>query len=205
MTDSSLATERLQLRPLTADDLDHLVTLDSDPAVMRYLSGGKPTPRALIEREVLPRFLRLAGDGLGGWAAIERSSGEFLGWFLLRAADEPATASLGYRLRRAAWGRGYATEGCRALIHRGFTNLGLQRIIATTYEDNLASRRVLEKLGFTVVRRFHLDPEDLAAEPTYDAVGTDPFPGDDLEYALTPAQWEARQKSLPRFRTGLDS
>ena len=144
-----LETERLILRRLTEADLDNLVELDSDPAVLRYLNGGAPTPREVMRDQILPRFLGYydSDDGFGFWAAIQRSTGEFLGWFCLHREDgnDPDTASLGYRLRQSAWGNGYATEGAQALIRRGFIELSLQRITATTYEHNLASRRVMGK------------------------------------------------------------
>jgi RimJ/RimL family protein N-acetyltransferase len=119
-----LETERLVLRRFTARDADNLYDLDSDPDVMRFLNGGIPTPRAVIEGDVLPRFLRYA-EGFprfGFWAAVEKASAEFVGWFSLRPLDEAnrREAVLGFRLRKAAWGKGYATEGARALIRLGF-------------------------------------------------------------------------------------
>ncbi len=188
-----LETERLVLRHLTTADVDQLVALDADPEVMRYLSGGAPTPRAVIEREVLPHWLRSyeCSAGYGYWAAIEKASGDFLGWFLFRPPKGAGAGEveLGYRLRRAAWGRGYATEGSRALIHKGFTELGVQRVVASTYQDNRASRRVMEKLGMTLVRTYRPTPEELAAYGL-DTAAQALFPGDDVEYALERADWE---------------
>src|SRR4051794_2029291 len=118
-----LETERLVLRRFTADDVDDLVELDSDPDVMRFINGGRPTPRDEIESDVLPAFLgyyaRFAGYGF--WATIEQATGQFLGWFHFRPAkgSPPDEVELGYRLRRAAWGNGYATEGSRALVEKG--------------------------------------------------------------------------------------
>jgi len=186
-------TERLILRRFTEADADHLYELDNDPEVMRYINGGTPTPREVIRKEILPGFLcydeRLPGFGF--WAAIERASGDWLGWFCLRsAADAPDEAILGYRLRRAAWGRGYATEGARALIRKGFVELGVQRVVATTYEENLASRRVMEKLGMTLSRRFRITAEEIAHADTYHATSLEPWDGDDVEYALARDDWE---------------
>ena len=93
-----LETERLVLRRFTADDIDNLVELDSDPDVMRFINGGRPTPRHEIESDVLPAYLeyyeRFAGYGF--WAAIEKSTGRFLGWFHFRPA---AQIGLGEGLR----------------------------------------------------------------------------------------------------------
>jgi RimJ/RimL family protein N-acetyltransferase len=178
-----LTTTRLGLRPFTADDLDNLVELDSDPEVMRFLGNGRPTPRATVEREMLPRAMRQY-ERVGGpafWAAIERGTDDFLGWFELRplAPERPDDAELGYRLRRHAWGQGYATEGARALVDWGFRRCGLRQIRATTMAVNAASRRVMEKAGLAYVRTFHESwPE--------------PIPGSEhgeVEYALTRDEW----------------
>jgi RimJ/RimL family protein N-acetyltransferase len=177
-------TERLVLRRFGADDIDNLVELDSDPQVMRFINGGRPTPREEIENEVLPAFLgyyeRYAGYGF--WAAVERSTGRFVGWFHFRPAEGalPEEVELGYRLRRSAWGMGYATEGSRALIDKGFSELGVHRVVASTMVVNVASRRVMEKAGLRFVRIFH------QAWPDY-------IEGEeegDVEYALLRSEWE---------------
>ena len=144
-----LETERLLLRRLEYDDIEDLVELDSDPQVMRFINGGRATPRCEIENEVLPAFLGHYEryGGLGFWAVEEKSTGRFVGWFHLRPAEEaPAgEVELGYRLLRSAWGKGYATEGSRALIDKGFAELGVERVVASTMVVNVASRRVMER------------------------------------------------------------
>jgi RimJ/RimL family protein N-acetyltransferase len=191
-----LETERLLLRRFTEADVDNLVALDSDPAVMRFINGGTPTPRAVIENETLPRILsyyeRFAGYGF--WAAIEKSSGEFLGWFHFRPPEghRPDEPELGYRLRKSAWGKGYGTEGSRALIRKGFTEMGVRRVFASTYEENRASRRVMEKAGLTLVRTFRMTPADFAAQG-YPDMPADLWDGDDVEYALEKADWERQE------------
>lgn len=180
-----LETERLVLRRFTEDDVDALVELDSDPDVMLYINGGKPTPREEIESDVLPAFLgyyeRFAGYGF--WAAIERATGEFVGWFHLRpqARDTDTEPELGYRLRKTAWGSGFATEGSRALIDAAFTSYGATRVYAETMAVNIASRRVMEKCGMTLRREFHQE-------------WPHPIPGDefgDVEYAIDLADWRS--------------
>ena len=192
--DVYLETERLILRRFTEDDVDILVELDSDPDVMRYLSGGPPTPREDIERDILPWWLDYYNrfEGYGFWAVVEKSTGTFLGWFHLRPqqgqpTDEP---ELGYRLRRSAWGKGYGTEGSRALIAKAFTELGARRVFAGTYQDNLASRRVMEKAGMRLVRTGRPTPQQLeewgvtSPERFFEI-----FPGDEVEYAITEEEW----------------
>jgi RimJ/RimL family protein N-acetyltransferase len=186
-----LETERLVLRRLTEADVDNLFDLDGDPEVMRFITGGKPTPRDEIRDEFLPRFLhyyeRFAGFGF--WAAIEKSTGEFLGWFHFRPPEGsgPNEVELGYRLKRSAWGRGYATEGSRALIRKGFTELGVRRLFASTMAVNSASRRVMEKAGLTLERTLHQS----WAHPIEGAEHGE------VEYALTKAEWE-RQEAAGR-------
>jgi RimJ/RimL family protein N-acetyltransferase len=170
---------------LTAADVDDLVELDGDPEVMRFLTGGRPTPREAVESEILPRILREyeRSPERGRWAAIEAASGDFLGWLGLerregRAEDE---AELGYRLRRSAWGRGYATEGSRALIVKAFTELGVERVFAETMAVNLPSRRVMEKAGLRHLRTFHLTWDD----------PIDGFEQGEVEYELLKVDWGA--------------
>jgi RimJ/RimL family protein N-acetyltransferase len=182
-----LETPRLVMRQFTADDVDNLFNLDSDPEVMRYLSGGLPTPREKIRDQIIPFHLGVYDrvDRLGTWAAESAATGEFLGWFHFRpgrGSDDITNIELGYRLRRPAWNKGYATEGSRALISMGFTDLGVERVFALTLTVNAASRRVMEKCGLTLVRTFPYE------EP-YVIEGAE---HGEVEYALTKPEWAAR-------------
>jgi RimJ/RimL family protein N-acetyltransferase len=178
-----LETERLWLRRFTEADGDNLVDLDSDPDVMHFITGGRPTPRAVIQDDILPAFLRYYERfaGYGFWAAIEKPGGEFLGWFHFRPSEgaAPDEVELGYRLRKSAWGKGYGTEGSRALIRKGFTDHGVRRVVASTMAVNTASRRVMEKAGLTLVRTFHQEWPDVIEGAEYG----------DVEYALEKADW----------------
>ncbi|HEX2221433.1 MAG TPA: GNAT family N-acetyltransferase, partial [Candidatus Limnocylindria bacterium] len=131
-----LETEGLLLRRFTEADAADLFELDSDPEVMHYITGGRPTPRDVIENDVLPGFLDYYRrfEGYGFWAAVEKETGRFVGWFHFRPAegDPSDQPELGYRLRRSAWGKGYATEAASALIRKGFTELGVRRVVAYT-------------------------------------------------------------------------
>jgi RimJ/RimL family protein N-acetyltransferase len=179
-----LETDRLVLRQFTMADADNLVQLDADPDVMRYITGGVPTSRAEIEDEVLPAFLGYYQryEGFGFWAAIEKATGEFLGWFHFRPRPDadPGEVELGYRLRKSAWGQGYATEGSRALIRKGFTEHGVQRVVAEAMVVNQASWRVMEKAGLTLVRTFH--------QPWPHPIDGDEF--GEVEYALDRTEWQ---------------
>ena len=166
-----LETERLRLRPLTARDVDLLVELDGDPAVMRFINGGKPSTREEVER-IVQQFLGHR------WLAYDKASDEFVGWFAIRPSG-PKSRELGYRLRREMWGKGLATEGSQALIELAFTQLGVDRVRAETMAVNTASRRVMERCGLRYVRTFQLEWDD-------------PIDGSEqgeVEYEITRADW----------------
>ena len=178
-----LETARLALREFEESDVDDLVELDGDPEVTRFINGGRPTARAEVARRLLPGYLAYHRrfPGYGHWAAMPRDGGEFLGWFQLRPADggPPDEPELGYRLRRSAWGRGFATEGGRALIEHAFTELGACRVFAETMTVNIRSRRVLERCGLRPVRTFHQDwPEHIDGAEL-----------GDVRYELDRARW----------------
>jgi RimJ/RimL family protein N-acetyltransferase len=178
-----LETERLLLRYAVEADADNLYLLNSDPEVMRYLTA-RPTPRAEIETEILPRFMVGPGGGAPRtWIAIEKASGAFLGGFALETPEKgpPDEGELGYRLRPAAWGKGYATEGARALVAKGFGEFGLGRIWGQTMAVNLGSRRVMEKAGMTYARTFDLQWD----EPLEGAEKGE------VEYAINRVEWLA--------------
>lgn len=164
-----METARLRLRPLTPDDLEHLVALHGDPEVMAFISGAGES-REVVETRSLPDLL-----ARHTWLLFEGET--FLGWASLRVEGDEA--ELGYRLIRAAWCRGIASEAARALVDLGFGHLGLRRIWAQTMAVNAGSRRVMEKVGLTYVRTFHLQWDD-------------PLPGTEqgeVEYAVTRAGW----------------
>ena len=184
-----LTTQRLVIRQFTAADAGWLAALHGDPAVMRYIDDGRPVPAAVVAAETLPGFLRDyrdLPDGMGCFAATEQHGGAPVGWFGLRPPSSAGldrrasgTAELGYRLFPAAWGRGYATEGARAMVRQAFTALGVERVVATAMTVNIASRLVLEKAGLSLVRTFFVPwPEYL-----------DGAEHGDVEYAISRRDW----------------
>jgi RimJ/RimL family protein N-acetyltransferase len=182
-----LKTPRLVIRQFTEDDADNLFNLNSDPEVMRYLTGGRPTPRGEIRDQIIPFHLGVYDrlDRLGTWAAESAASREFLGWFHFRpghGSDDLTNIELGYRLRRSSWNKGYATEGSRALVSMGFTGLGVERVFALAMTVNTASRGVLEKCGLTLVRTIPYEGPDVIEGAEHGEV----------EYVLTRPEREAR-------------
>ena len=143
-----LLTLRLALSEITAWHANELFELDTDPRVMRYIGSGRVSTREQVDAVMrrLPGAYALY-PGLGTWRATRRDNGNFVGWFALKYIPGTAEIEVGYRLRYAAWGRGYATEGARELVRYGFDDLRLHRIIGVTHPANAASQRVLRKIG----------------------------------------------------------
>ena len=164
-----LETDRLTLRRFTPADADELWALDSDPEVVRYtnagLSGGGPPSRADAVRRLQGFIARYATDGAPAVGAAEdRATGAFLGWFQFPPTESPGEAELGFRLVKAAWGRGMATEGARALVAAGFGNLGVTRVVASALAANTASIHVMENAGLRFARDFTHQPGGPAVE-----------------------------------------
>ena len=177
--DVLLRTDRLTLRRFTPADAEDLHALDADPEVVRYtnagLTGDGPPSRADAVRRLKSFIARYAKDGaLAFWAAEDRATGAFLGWFQFTPTDNPGEAELGFRLVKAAWGRGLATEGARALVAAGFRDLGVTRVVASALAANAASIRVMENAGLRFARNFTHEPG-----------------GPAVEYALTRDEFEA--------------
>ena len=150
LTDFRLNTAHLTLRQISPADRADLIALEADAEVMRYLNGGLPVPDAgLFDAD----FLTPRGEEPEVLAAHHHAGGSFIGWFSLfddGMIDGLRTAEIGYRLRQAAWGKGYATEGVRALIEAAFNTLGFARVRAETMTVNQASRHVMEKAGLVL-------------------------------------------------------
>ena len=115
---------------------------------MRYIGDGKVSSRARITASMrrIPRVYRI-WPGLGSWRASRRDTGAYIGWFTLKYVPDTVEVEIGYRLLREAWGQGFATEGASELVRYGFDTVGLYRIIGLTHRDNVASQRVLTKIG----------------------------------------------------------
>ena len=159
-----IQTARLELRPMTEDDLDALVELDGFELVRQAIDPFRehipedPAARREYER----RFLHPGGY----LAAIARAPGAFLGWFQLQAdrdrahgagaiageptrTDRPTEVEIGYRLRPDAWGQGFATEGAAALLAHALGRPDVTRVYAHALLSNGESIRVLQRIGMT--------------------------------------------------------
>ncbi len=159
--DLDLTSERLLLRPLAEDDLDLAYDLLTDPKVMQYVSGPLTRERVAAEHAIKTR--RSAGGAVGIWCVADRASGEKLGtaillplpvekeeidWDLVVGDGMPdAEIEIGYLIKHAAWGKGYATEACARLLRFAFEATALEEIVAVTDPANVNSQKVLRKCG----------------------------------------------------------
>ena len=164
-----LETDRVALRQFTEADAASLFMLDSDPEVMRYIGPYSLPDEAAYRERIRTYFQPYYAANSGHWVLVgrrENDAGKFLGWFHLRPAREYRFAreagfadgefDVGYRLVRAAWNRGYATEVTRALVSRGLGLPAVRAVVACVLIENLASVRVLEKSGMQKVNQFSL-------------------------------------------------
>ena len=146
---------RLRYRPFTENDAAGMFALDSDPAVHRYLGGiGGPMATEPAQSVATIAFVRAQyrSTGIGRWAVLLRATGEFMGWAGLKLVAGPVNGQrdfydLGYRFRPLFWGQGYGSEAAQAWLDFGFDTLRLPRICAYADARNIASRRILEKVG----------------------------------------------------------
>jgi len=181
--DQELRTSRLLLRRWQDDDRVLFATLNADPVVMEHFPAplGRTESDAFVDR--IEHGLEERGWGL--WAVEVPGAAPFIGFVGLNPAtfDAPFTPAVevGWRLARAHWGHGYATEGARAALDVGFDTLALDEIVSFTTHGNARSRRVMERVGM------HHDPVDDFDNPNVP-------PGDPLRphvlYRLERADWK---------------
>jgi ribosomal-protein-alanine N-acetyltransferase len=151
----TLLTPRLELRAFRPDDLDALAAIYADPEVMRYIRGGVsegPRSREQTATSMDAYAEEWAQHGYGVWAVVNRADGLLLG--VCGFVDR---AEIGYIFGRASWGRGIATEAARACLWYGFERLGYEEIGAGAKRENVASLRVIEKLGMRHVANDYFD------------------------------------------------
>jgi len=145
----NLMTPRLCLGPVTKTDYPAIASLNSDPAVQRFLCLSKAPPTYEAALADLACFLSIpAPTGGGLWCIRNRSTTDFLGLILLLYTENYSKIELGYRLLPKFWNQSYVTEAGCAVVNYAFINLGLTELCAIIHPDNTASKTVAEKLGF---------------------------------------------------------
>jgi ribosomal-protein-alanine N-acetyltransferase len=175
----TIETERLLLRALTPEDAeDYHAAVAADPDVMKYLPGGVPRPfeRTLQSIAFFEQTWRDAG--LSGLGVVVKAENRLIGQCgLIRIPGSPDDApevEVFYAIAKAYWGQGIVTEAARAMLAYGFTQAGLERIIAVAAPQNTASRRVMEKLGMQ-----------------FEGITSQYYNADLAYYSLTRADWQA--------------
>ena len=145
-----LETSRLILREFSAQDVDALSLVLSDPEAMRFYPA--PFDRAGVEDWIARNRRRYSEVGHGLWAMVLKSNGEMIGDCGLTVQDVEGAneIEIGYHVRRDFWGQGLATEAARACRDYGFVRLPAKRLVSLIRPENTPSRRVAEKNGMTV-------------------------------------------------------
>ena len=151
-TDLHVETERLELRPLTLDDLDEMATPLGDAEALEL--WGDPLDRDGARDWIERNRARYERDGFGRCAVLWRTTGELVGdcGLIRTLVEDQPEVELGWIVRGSWWGRGIATEAAAAWRDLAFDSLGLELIVSMVSEHNPASRRVAEKLGMSVER-----------------------------------------------------
>lgn len=142
-----IETERLALRPLTADDLDALHRISNEPAVRRYLWDDDPVSETAIQSLIAQSRRMFPEENVGLFGVRLRDDEDLLGFCGFVRLGCMEEVELGYELTREVWGRGFATEASLACLRYAFAEAGLERVIAGADPPNVASLRVIEKLG----------------------------------------------------------
>lgn len=149
----TLETRRLRLREMRPSDVAGLHAVFSDVPLMRFwpVFAWSDT-----EHWVKDNLRRYAQDGFGLWALTLKDSDEAVGdcGMIVHEVDGAVETGIGWHLRRDLWGQGLATEAAQASRDYAFDRLGVDRLVATIHPENLASRRVAEKLGMTLLKQF---------------------------------------------------
>ena len=144
-------TPRLILRQFTETDAPLILGLNSDPEIVKYVH--EPTLKTVEEAEkiltgiILPQYK----NNLGRWAIHTKDNMDFIGWCGLKYRPELDEIDLGYRLLQKAWGKGFATEAAQYSLDHGFNKLDLKLITGRSHIENLASIKVLEKIGMDFI------------------------------------------------------
>lgn len=155
----TIETQRLVLRELLPTDAQSFFEMDSNVEVHKYL-GNNPMQSLEQAHEAIAQVRQqYLENNIGRWAAIEKSSGAFIGWSGLKLVKENWNNhmnfyDIGYRFSPHYWGKGYASESAMAALEYGFSTMQLKEIIGTANVENKASRRVLEKCGLTFKEQF---------------------------------------------------
>lgn len=154
-----IETNRLYLRELSVADAENFYLLNADEDVVKY-TGDKAFESINEAKSFLENYNPYQEYGYGRWAVIAKSNEEFLGWCGLKYSPEIDEVDIGFRFFKKHWNKGFASESAKACIEYGFEKLNLKTIVGRAMEANVASIKVLEKLGMTFVGKFEFHLHD---------------------------------------------
>jgi len=162
---SFLETERLILREMIPSDDLGMFELDSNPEVHRFL-GNKPVKHIEESRMYIENLRQqYTVNGIGRWAVILKETNEFIGWSGIKLIKESINNhinfyEIGYRFIQKHWGKGYATEAGLAFVDFAFNEMKVEHLYAYADAKNIASRKILEKIGMQYINSFEDDGEE---------------------------------------------
>ena len=146
-----LETTRLLLRELDVNDAEDFYKLNLDPEVIKYT--GNTAFKSIEEAtKFLSEYKDYKENGYGRWAVINKATERFIGWCGLKHGEIDNETDIGFRFFEEEWHNGYATESAAACIYYGFEKLNINRIIGRAIKENIASIKVLEKIGLQYER-----------------------------------------------------
>jgi RimJ/RimL family protein N-acetyltransferase len=151
----TITTHHLILRAFTTEDVDPLHRILSTTDILRYFPNPGTPSRDKVEKLISAQLRHWDEHGYGWWAVEPRSKKQLIGWSGLQFLPETEEVEVGYLLDQAFWGRGLATEAAKACLQYGFENLNVKTIVAIVHPENVASQRVIEKLGMSFVDQAH--------------------------------------------------
>lgn len=143
----TIETGRLWLRPFTPDDTTTMHRILNGPNVLKYFPGPQTVTQAQVERMIGRMLAHWQEHGYGLWAVEQRTTGALLGRCGLQFITETNEVEIDFILDPASWGQGFATEAGQASLQFGFEQLNLAEVVGIVHPENLASQRVLQKLG----------------------------------------------------------
>jgi RimJ/RimL family protein N-acetyltransferase/predicted metal-dependent hydrolase len=150
---TSIETRRLILRPFESEDVDAAFEWFGDPIVMRFTPAGPDTSIEQTKARLANYQEHQTEHGFSKWIVLDRHLGRPIGDSGLLVLQENGWVDLGFRLAQPYWGKGLATEIASAWVRAAFDDFHIDRLTAIVHPENLASIRILEKLGFLTERR----------------------------------------------------
>lgn len=149
----TINTPRLKLRAFIEDDVEPLFHILGQGDVLRYFPKPDPPPIESVQRLIAAQLKHWQERGYGWWAAVPKSQETLIGWCGLGFLPETEEDEVAYLLAKPYWGQGLATEAANTSLRYGFMEVGLEKIVGIVHPENIASQRVLEKLGLAFTKR----------------------------------------------------